>query len=72
GTMISSGQFVARLVEHFGLLTEERLQGLTMIVRDLPVIERQPDDMATTPEAAKDAPVADENALVVLEPVQTP
>ncbi|GKE44039.1 hypothetical protein Tco_1471323 [Tanacetum coccineum] len=28
GAMISEGQFVARLAEHFGLLTEERLQGL--------------------------------------------
>ncbi|GKE55240.1 hypothetical protein Tco_1494425, partial [Tanacetum coccineum] len=33
--MISRGQFVAHLVEHFGILTKERLQGLTMIVRDL-------------------------------------
>ncbi|GKC86967.1 hypothetical protein Tco_1147616, partial [Tanacetum coccineum] len=39
GAMISRGQFVARLAEHFGLLTKERLQGLTMIVRDLPVID---------------------------------
>ncbi|GKD78752.1 hypothetical protein Tco_1341373, partial [Tanacetum coccineum] len=37
--MISRGQFVARLVEHFGILTKERLQGLTMIVRDLPMID---------------------------------
>nr|GEV25662.1 hypothetical protein [Tanacetum cinerariifolium] len=37
--MISGGQFIARLAKHFGLLTEERLQGLTMIVRDLPVID---------------------------------
>nr|GEU84464.1 hypothetical protein [Tanacetum cinerariifolium] len=32
-------KFVARLAEHFRLLTEERLQGLTVIVRDLLVIE---------------------------------
>nr|GEU56781.1 hypothetical protein [Tanacetum cinerariifolium] len=31
GAMISGGQFVARLAEHFGLLTKERLQGLTVI-----------------------------------------
>ncbi|GKC53682.1 hypothetical protein Tco_1076427 [Tanacetum coccineum] len=37
--MISRGQFVARLAEHFRLLTEEKLQGLTVIVRDLPVID---------------------------------
>ncbi|GJT12148.1 hypothetical protein Tco_0859190 [Tanacetum coccineum] len=53
------GSFVARLAEHFGLLTKERLQGLTMIVRDLPVI-----DMAElegdTGGVAEEAPVAPE------------
>nr|GEU87077.1 hypothetical protein [Tanacetum cinerariifolium] len=39
GTMISDGQFVARLEKHFELLTEERLQGVTMIVQDLPIID---------------------------------
>ncbi|GJV01267.1 hypothetical protein Tco_1334836 [Tanacetum coccineum] len=39
GAMISGGQFVARLAEHFGLLTKERLHWLTVIVRDLPVID---------------------------------
>ncbi|GKD33276.1 hypothetical protein Tco_1248785, partial [Tanacetum coccineum] len=37
--MISEGQFFSRLAEHFGLLTKERLRGLTVIVRDLPVID---------------------------------
>nr|GEY21586.1 hypothetical protein [Tanacetum cinerariifolium] len=37
--MISRGQFIAHLAEHFGLLTEERLQGLTVIIRDLLVID---------------------------------
>ncbi|GKD87418.1 hypothetical protein Tco_1358572, partial [Tanacetum coccineum] len=32
-------KFIARLAEHFGLLTKERLQGLMMIVRDLPAID---------------------------------
>nr|GEW12416.1 integrase, catalytic region, zinc finger, CCHC-type, peptidase aspartic, catalytic [Tanacetum cinerariifolium] len=39
GTMISGGQFIARLAEHFGLLSKERLQGLMVIVRDLLVID---------------------------------
>ncbi|GKD18614.1 hypothetical protein Tco_1207772, partial [Tanacetum coccineum] len=39
GALISGGQFVARLAEHFGLLTEERLRGLTVIVRELQVID---------------------------------
>nr|GEW14467.1 hypothetical protein [Tanacetum cinerariifolium] len=37
--MISRGQFVAHLAEHFRLLTKQRLQGLTVIVRDLLVID---------------------------------
>ncbi|GKF18972.1 hypothetical protein Tco_0063890, partial [Tanacetum coccineum] len=36
--LISGGQFVARLAEHFGLLTEDRLRGLTVIAPALPVI----------------------------------
>ncbi|GJY05907.1 hypothetical protein Tco_0371847 [Tanacetum coccineum] len=39
GAMISEGQFVAHLAEHFGMLTKERLQGLMVIVRDLFVID---------------------------------
>ncbi|GKE76925.1 hypothetical protein Tco_1543045, partial [Tanacetum coccineum] len=39
GAMISGGQFVSRLAEHFGLLTEQRLQGLMVIAPDLPVID---------------------------------
>ncbi|GJT84002.1 retrovirus-related pol polyprotein from transposon TNT 1-94 [Tanacetum coccineum] len=39
GAMISRGQFVACLAEHFGLLIEERLQGLTVIIRDLHMID---------------------------------
>ncbi|GJQ94914.1 hypothetical protein Tco_0006053 [Tanacetum coccineum] len=39
GALISRGQFVARLAEHFGLLTEERLQGLTVIAPALPIID---------------------------------
>ncbi|GJU83021.1 hypothetical protein Tco_1285386 [Tanacetum coccineum] len=36
---ISRGQFVARLVEHFGLLTVEILGGLTVIAPELPIID---------------------------------
>ncbi|GJZ11193.1 hypothetical protein Tco_0545952 [Tanacetum coccineum] len=39
GVHISGGQFVARLAEHFGLLTAEILQGLTVISPTLPVID---------------------------------
>ncbi|GKB03459.1 hypothetical protein Tco_0831602, partial [Tanacetum coccineum] len=39
GALVIGGQFVARLAEHFGLLTEEKLQGLTVIAPALPVID---------------------------------
>ncbi|GJR26205.1 hypothetical protein Tco_1102437 [Tanacetum coccineum] len=39
GAMISGGQFVNHLAEHFGLFTKERLHGLTVIIRDLPIID---------------------------------
>ncbi|GJY38638.1 hypothetical protein Tco_0425002 [Tanacetum coccineum] len=39
GAMMSGGQFVLRLTEHFGLLTEERLRGLTVVVYNLPMID---------------------------------
>ncbi|GKF64037.1 hypothetical protein Tco_0187485 [Tanacetum coccineum] len=71
--MISRGQFVARLTKHFGLLTEERLQGLTVIVQDLPIIDiaELQVAVASAPEAAEDAPVVDEGAPAVPAPVQT-
>ncbi|GKD71294.1 hypothetical protein Tco_1325384 [Tanacetum coccineum] len=37
--LICGGQFVARLAEHFGLLTEERLRGLIVIAPTLSVID---------------------------------
>ncbi|GKB34531.1 hypothetical protein Tco_0879473 [Tanacetum coccineum] len=39
GAFISGGQFVARLAKHFGLLTEERLRGLTVTAPTLPIID---------------------------------
>nr|GEW35543.1 hypothetical protein [Tanacetum cinerariifolium] len=54
GAMISGGQFVARLAQHFGLLTEEILQGLNGWVALGP--ERQPDAAAGAPEISRGAP----------------
>ncbi|GKE68247.1 hypothetical protein Tco_1526319, partial [Tanacetum coccineum] len=55
-------KFIARLAEHFGLLTAEILGGLTVIVLELPII-----DMGEL-----DAPAADEGDQAVLAPVQAP
>ncbi|GJR29899.1 hypothetical protein Tco_1106131 [Tanacetum coccineum] len=66
--LISGGQFVARLAEHFGLLTEERLQGLTVAMGP----ERQPNAMVGAPRVAQDAPVMDEGGQTDPAPVQAP
>ncbi|GKC89204.1 hypothetical protein Tco_1149853 [Tanacetum coccineum] len=39
GARMSGGHFVARLAEHFRLITEESLRGLTVVVRNLTVID---------------------------------
>ncbi|GKE69978.1 hypothetical protein Tco_1528050, partial [Tanacetum coccineum] len=39
GAHIFRGQFVARLAEHFGLLTAEILGGLTIIAPEFPIID---------------------------------
>ncbi|GKA59098.1 hypothetical protein Tco_0758411, partial [Tanacetum coccineum] len=41
GVHISGGQFVARLAEHFRLLTAEILEELTVITLELPVIDME-------------------------------
>ncbi|GJY60645.1 retrovirus-related pol polyprotein from transposon opus [Tanacetum coccineum] len=62
---ISRGQFVARLADHFGLLTTEILGGLTVIAPELPAWvamgpERHLDAAAGAPADAEDAPIIDE------------
>ncbi|GJZ80548.1 hypothetical protein Tco_0645542 [Tanacetum coccineum] len=68
------GEFVARLAEHFGLLIEERIQGLTVIIRDLLVIDMAElrDAVASAPKVTEGAHDVDEGAQAVLAPVQAP
>ncbi|GKA38722.1 hypothetical protein Tco_0731273 [Tanacetum coccineum] len=75
GALISGGQFVARLAKHFGLLPEERLQGLTIDDTWAWVVlgpKRHPNAAAGTPGVAQDAPVVDEGGQVDPTPVQVP
>nr|GEW51697.1 hypothetical protein [Tanacetum cinerariifolium] len=63
GALISGGQFIARLVEHFGLLTEERLQGLTEgdaggVPKVAPVAQRGGDKDKEMPQAVPPPPRA--------------
>nr|GEW80800.1 hypothetical protein [Tanacetum cinerariifolium] len=39
GARMSGGYFVTRLAEHFGLITKESLRGLTVVIRDLIMID---------------------------------
>ncbi|GJR93280.1 hypothetical protein Tco_0265454 [Tanacetum coccineum] len=39
GAQMSGGHFISRLANHFGLLTEESVRGMTMVVRKLGEIE---------------------------------
>nr|GEW95508.1 retrovirus-related Pol polyprotein from transposon TNT 1-94 [Tanacetum cinerariifolium] len=72
--MISEGQYIARLAEHFGLLTEERLHGLTVIVRDLLIIDMTelPVAAAAASVDAEDSPDVDEGPETVSIPVHAP
>ncbi|GKE98605.1 hypothetical protein Tco_0021956, partial [Tanacetum coccineum] len=65
---ISGGQFVARLAEHFRLLTAEILGGLTVAMGP----EKQSDVVAGAPAIAEDAPAVDEGDQAVPAPVQAP
>ncbi|GJZ48877.1 hypothetical protein Tco_0603067 [Tanacetum coccineum] len=74
GANISGGQFVARLAEHFGFLTMEILQGLTVIAHALSVIDmvELPNAAVGTPEAAENAPVVDEGGQAIPTLIQAP
>ncbi|GKC20935.1 hypothetical protein Tco_1023085 [Tanacetum coccineum] len=79
GAHISDGQFVARLAEHFGLLTAEILGGLTICVHfddtwALLAIgpERQPIAAAGAPAVVEDAPIIDEGGQADPAPEQAP
>ncbi|GJR02732.1 hypothetical protein Tco_0525716 [Tanacetum coccineum] len=65
--MMSGGPFVSRLTEHFGLLTEERLQGLTVVVHNLPMI-----DMDELVRLRADQEILDEGVQADPTPVHAP
>ncbi|GKF78629.1 hypothetical protein Tco_0234197 [Tanacetum coccineum] len=61
---LSGGHFIGRLAAHFGLVGDQGLRGLFVVVSELPAAA------AGALGAAKDAPAADEDVQVVLAPVQ--
>ncbi|GJY77052.1 hypothetical protein Tco_0482168 [Tanacetum coccineum] len=97
GAKLSIGHFIGCLVAYFGLVNDKGLRGLSVITRELPMInlhelvrlnicerlgdtwawvspgsERQPDVVADTPEAAREAPAVDEGAPADPAPMSAP
>ncbi|GJX75372.1 hypothetical protein Tco_0313967 [Tanacetum coccineum] len=76
GARIAGDRYVARLAEHFGLLTKERLQGLMVIMRDLlvidmaklaPVVPRGGDEDEEMPQAVPPPPKTQGERISLLE-----
>ncbi|GJU36287.1 hypothetical protein Tco_1184641 [Tanacetum coccineum] len=63
---LSEGYFIGRLTAHFGLVSDEGLRGLSVVVSELPAAT------AGAPRAVEDAPIADEADQAVPAPVQAP
>ncbi|GKA27351.1 hypothetical protein Tco_0713519 [Tanacetum coccineum] len=67
---LSGGHFIGRLAAHFGLVNDQGLRGLSMVSRELSLIDLHELERHNT--SAEDAPAADEGAQAVLAPVQAP
>ncbi|GJT19883.1 hypothetical protein Tco_0878589 [Tanacetum coccineum] len=66
GARLSGGHFIGHLAAHFGLVGDQGLRGLLVVVSELPAAT------ASAPRVAEGAPAADEGAQAVLAPVQAP
>ncbi|GJR34934.1 hypothetical protein Tco_1210618 [Tanacetum coccineum] len=70
GARLSGGHFIGHFAAHFGLVSDEGLRGLSIIARELPVIDlHELAVVAGAPGAAEDAPVVDVGAEAVPAPV---
>ncbi|GJS04414.1 hypothetical protein Tco_0320922 [Tanacetum coccineum] len=71
GAQMTGGHFIRCLADHFGLLTEKRLQGTTMVVRELTEIDM--DELARLPrEDVEGAHAKVEGDQAIPAPVQVP
>ncbi|GJT92671.1 hypothetical protein Tco_1081516 [Tanacetum coccineum] len=70
GAHISGGQFVARLAKHFGLLTDEILEGLTVISPELQMIDMA--ELVRLQICMQVVPIVDEGGQGVLAPIHAP
>ncbi|GJT41720.1 hypothetical protein Tco_0941585 [Tanacetum coccineum] len=76
GARLFGGYYIRRLAHHFGLVNDDGLRGLSVVTRELPLIdigtERQPVAVAAALRGAEDAPDVDEGAQAILAPMHTP
>ncbi|GKB44356.1 hypothetical protein Tco_0889298 [Tanacetum coccineum] len=67
---LSGGHFIRRLAHHFGLVSNDGLRGLSVMARELPLIDMGELVVAAgAPKAAEDAPAVDEGGQAVPAPV---
>ncbi|GJV93723.1 hypothetical protein Tco_1541536 [Tanacetum coccineum] len=73
GARLSGGHFIRRLAAHFGLVGDQGLRGLLVVVIELLVIDlHELAVVAGAPGATAGAPAADKGAQAVPVPVQAP
>nr|GEW21379.1 hypothetical protein [Tanacetum cinerariifolium] len=73
---LSEGHYIRRLAHHFSLVSDDGLRGLSVVTREIQLIdmgpERHLDAVASAPEASEDAPAVDEGAQADPALVQVP
>nr|GEY04149.1 hypothetical protein [Tanacetum cinerariifolium] len=73
---LSGGHYIRCLAHHFSLVSDDGLRGLSVVTREIQLInmgpERHPDAVASAPEASEDALAVDEGAQADLALVQAP
>ncbi|GKD51950.1 hypothetical protein Tco_1280926, partial [Tanacetum coccineum] len=71
GAKLSGGHFIGRLAHHFGLVSDNGLRGLSVMARELPLIDMSElVFVASAFRAAEDAPTVDEGNQAYPAPVQ--
>nr|GEV17309.1 hypothetical protein [Tanacetum cinerariifolium] len=65
GARLSGGHFIRRLAHHFGLVSDDGLRGLSVVTRELPLIDMAPMD-------AEDAFSIDVGAQAIPAPIHAP
>ncbi|GKD66571.1 hypothetical protein Tco_1308679, partial [Tanacetum coccineum] len=70
---LSRGHFIRRLAHYFGLVSDDRLRGLYVVARELPLINMgELVALVGSPGAAEDGPAVDEGVQADPTPIQAP